>query len=254
MILEKKKSYFEEELGKNRNKPKELWKTLKSLGLSSDKARRSKISLKKDGAIQFEAQESANTFKRFYSKLADGLQEKLPKGPTNFTSQTTKNFYAKNSCNVFNDFEFSNVSEEDFKKILLSLDTSKAAGMDQIPAKLLRDGAEVLALPLRKIINLSIKLSTFPEESKIAKLKPIFKKGAKTDSKNCRPISLLPLASKLIEKSIHFQIEDYLNKKKLIYMYQSDFRTNHSTDLCLAQLIDFVATGMDEQMHTGISP
>ena len=51
MILKKKKSYFEEELGKNRNKPKELWKTLKSLGLSSGKPRQSKISLKKDSAI-----------------------------------------------------------------------------------------------------------------------------------------------------------------------------------------------------------
>ena len=70
------------------------------------------------------------------------------------------------------------------KKILLSLDTSKAAGMDQIPAKFLRDGAEVLALPLRNIINLSIKLSTFPEECKIAKLKLIFKKGARTDPKS----------------------------------------------------------------------
>ena len=52
MILKKKKSYFEEELCKNRNKPKELWKTLMSLGLSSGKARQSKISLNKDGAIQ----------------------------------------------------------------------------------------------------------------------------------------------------------------------------------------------------------
>ena len=50
-IMKKKKSNFEEELGKNRNKPKKLSKTLKSLGLSSEKARQSKISLKKDGAI-----------------------------------------------------------------------------------------------------------------------------------------------------------------------------------------------------------
>ena len=106
MILKKKKSYFEEELGKNRNKPKELWKTLKSLGLSSEKARQSKISLKQD---------------------------------------------AKTSCNVSNDFEFSNVSEEDVKKIFLSLHTSKASGMDQIPAKFLRDCTEVLALPLCEI-------------------------------------------------------------------------------------------------------
>ena len=124
--------------------------------------------------------------------------------------------------------------------------------MDQIPAKFLWDDAEVLALPLENIINLSIKLSTFPEECKIAKLKPTFKKGTRTNSKNYRPFSLLPLLSKTIEKSIHFQIEDYLNKKKLIYMHQSGFRTNHSTDLCLAQLIDFVATGMDKQVHTGM--
>ena len=132
-------------------------------------------------------------------------------------SQTTKNYYSKTSCNVSNDFQLSNVSEEIVKKILLSLDTSKIAGMDQIPAKFLRDGAEVLVLPLRNIINLSIKQSTFPEERKIAKLKPIFKKGARTDPKNYRPVSLLPLVSKISEKSIQFQIEDYLNKKKLIY-------------------------------------
>ena len=154
MILKKMKSYFEEELGKNRNKPKELWKTLKSLGLNSDKARQSKIYLNKDGAIQFEALENRNTFKSFYSELAGGLQGKLPRAPNKLTGQTTKNYYAKTSCNVSDEFEFSNVSEEDVKKILLSLDTSKATGMDQIPAKFLRDSAEVLALPFRNIIIL----------------------------------------------------------------------------------------------------
>ena len=252
MILKKNKSYLEEELCKNRNKPKELWKTLKSLGLSSDKARKSKISLNKDGSIQFEALENANTFKRFYSELARGLQEKLPRAPNKFTCQRNKNYYAKTSCNASNDFEFSNISEEHVKKILLSLDTSKVAGMDQIPAKFLRDGAEVLLLPLRNIINLSIKLSTFPKDCKIAKLKPIFKKRPRTDPENYHPISLLPLVSKIIEKPIPFQIEEYLNKKKLIYIYQSGFRTNHSPNLRLAQLIEFVATGMDKQMHTGM--
>ena len=123
--------------------------------------------------------------------------------------------------------------------------------MDQIPAQFLMDGAEVLPLPLGNI-KLSIKLSTLPEECKIAKLKLIFKKGARTDLKNYRPISLLPLVSKIIEKSIHFQIEDYLNEKNLIYMYQSGYRRNHSADLCLAQLIYFAATGMDKQMHTSM--
>ena len=85
MILKKKKSYLEEELGKNRNKPKELRKSLNSIGLSSDKARQSKISLNKDGAIKFEALENANTFKRIYSELAGGLREKLVKHPKTTT-------------------------------------------------------------------------------------------------------------------------------------------------------------------------
>ena len=146
----------------------------------------------------------------------------------------------------------SNVSEEVIKKILLRLETSKAAGMDQIPAIFLRDIAEVLALSLRNIINLSIILSTFPEECKIAKLKPISKKGARTDPKIYRTISLFPLVTNITEKSIHFPIEDYLNRKKLIYMYQSGFVTNHPADFCLAQLTDFVLTGTDKQMHTGM--
>ena len=73
MILKKKKSYFEEVLHKNRSKPKELWKALKSLNLSSDKAKQTRIYLKKDGGFQFEALEDADTFKRFYSELAGGL-------------------------------------------------------------------------------------------------------------------------------------------------------------------------------------
>ena len=92
----------------------------------------------------------------------------MPRAPNKFTSQTTKNYYAKTSCKLFNDSEFSNVSEEDTKKMLLSLDTSKAAGMDKMSVKFLWDCAEVLALPLRNIIDFLKKLSTFPEECKIA--------------------------------------------------------------------------------------
>ena len=83
--------------------------------------------------------------------------------------------------------------------------------MDQIFSKFLREGAEVLALTFRNIIDLSIKLSNFPEEWKTARLKPTFKNDVRTDLKNYRPILLLPLVLKIIEKSIHFQIGDYLH-------------------------------------------
>ena len=99
---------------------KELWKALKPLGLSSVKASRWKISLKKCGVIHVEALENANTFKMLYSELAGGLQEKLLKAPNKFTRQTTKNFCAKSSWDVFNDFQFSNVSGEVLKRFYLT--------------------------------------------------------------------------------------------------------------------------------------
>ena len=134
---------------------------------------------------------------------------------------------------------------EEVIKILLSLDTSTAAGIDQIPAKHQKDNPTVLPLPLRDIENFSIKLSIFPGESKIAKLQLIFIKDTKTDPKNYHPVLLLPLFLKIIENSIYFQIENYLSKKKRIYLYQPGSRINRLTEFCPAQLTDFVLTGME---------
>ena len=69
--------------------------------------------------------------------------------------------------------------------------------MDEISPKFLKDDPEVLAKPICDIINLSVKLSTFTDKCKIAKLTPLFKKGSKTDPKSYRPISLLPLSQVL---------------------------------------------------------
>ena len=94
--------------------------------------------------------------------------------------------------------------------------SSKASGMDEISRKILKDDTELLAKPICDMINLSIKPSTSSDKCKIPKLTPLFKKGSKTDPKNERPISLLPLTSKLIEKAIHIQAQEYLDKNGLI--------------------------------------
>ena len=118
---------------------------------------------------------------------------------------------------------------------------------------LLKDGAEVLTKPICDIINLSIKLSTFPDKCKIAKLIPLFKKGFKTDPKNYRPISLLFLLSKSIKKTIHTQTQEYLDKHSLIYKFQSGFRKFFSTDSCLVQLSDYTINSMDKGLHIGMT-
>ena len=113
----------------------------------------------------------------------------------------------------------ANVDVTTCDKILKNLDVAKASGIDQVSAKLLKNVVPVIAIHLTNIINLSIKLNTFPSKWKITKVKPLFTKGIKTQAEKYRPISLLPLKSKVIEKSIHDQTQDYLQRNGLFYVH-----------------------------------
>ena len=102
------------------------------------------------------------------------------------------------------------------------------------------------------IIFLSIKSKIFPDPFKLAKMKPIFKKGSRMDPSNYRPISLLPLISKIFEKIVHDQMIDYLVQYNILYKYQSVFRTKHSTDLCLSYLNDKILKDFVNGLFTGM--
>ena len=138
------------------------------------------------------------------------------------------------------------------RKYLINLSPNKASEIDNLSGKFLKDGADVLALPISQLCNLSISLSTFPQHCKIAKLKPQYKKGSRTEPKNFRPISLLPLLSKLIEKTIHDQVQNYCNENNIFFSFQSGFRGKHSTDTCLTYLHDKILKGFDEGLLTGM--
>ena len=76
MLRRKKSSYFDEKLAQNVKHPKELWKTLRFLGLNAKERKKLKVSLHKSGINKFEPRENANIFKKFYSKLATDLVKK----------------------------------------------------------------------------------------------------------------------------------------------------------------------------------
>ena len=142
--------------------------------------------------------------------------------------------------------------EENVLKLLKNIDTDKAPGLDNLSARFLKDGADVLAKPITQICNLSIKFSIFPIKWQIAKLKPLFKKGSTTLPKNYCPISLLSIISKIIEKVIHDQTQTYLNENKILFKFQSGFRQNYSTDSCLSYLSNKITTGFESGLHTGM--
>ena len=100
---------------------------------------------------------------------------KLPKPPNNFEIQSVNNYYKK--CNLKERLLFSKIESDKIFKILKHFDESKATGRHDLSGIFLKDGASLLATPITQLCNLSISSGRFPDACKIAKLKPLFKKG-----------------------------------------------------------------------------
>ena len=252
LVKSKKQTFYKSKLQQNIGKPKELWKTLKSLGLPNKGSCPTKTCLQKEGIKHFDDKSNATIFKDFFCNLAKNLVSKLPSPSKKFSTSSLHSYYKTSNELNASKLIFNQISSEVILDILENIDPGKAAGIDNISGKILRDGASILAAPISQICNISIKYSVFPKECKIAKLKLLFKKGPKTNPKNYRPISLLPLISKIIEKVIHDQTQKFLNENNLFYHYQSGFRKNYSTNSCLSYLQNKILQGFDSNLSTGM--
>ena len=98
--------------------------------------------------------------------------------------------------------------------------------------------AAVIAPSLLKIINIGIQTGSFPQLLKNAKLFPIYKGGPNNDPSNYRPISILPVIPKVIEKHVTKHLFAYLNKYNHIHISRSGFPQNHSCQTALVKLIN----------------
>ncbi len=105
--------------------------------------------------------------------------------------------------------QFKEVSPESVYSIISHLDPHKATGYDKIHSKLLRIAAPAITNPVTSIINNSIKTSKFPSDCKRAEVGPANKKDELLNKKNYRPLSILTSISKVIEKCINIQMNDF---------------------------------------------
>jgi hypothetical protein len=146
-------------------------------------------------------------------------------------------------------FKLRIITKEDTRSMMRKLKGSKAAGVDEIDASMLKMASEHLEEPLTYIINLSILQGRFPNKWKLGRILPLSKMKDEGLPKGYRPVCLLPAASKILEMVIVTQVASFMDKSLQYNPNHHAYRANHSTCTAMLQLSDqwLDATNRGEQ-------
>ena len=149
-------------------------------------------------------------------------------------------------------FSLSCVHPDTVRKIILGLKNSKASGVDNIDTYIIKLVAEEILPAVTHIVNLSIQQAVFPSLYKVAKVIPLFKKGDPLLPKNYRPVAILCILSKVIERVVYMQIVEYMTKNDLFHPNHHGFRAHHSTATAMVQMYDSWVQAADKGELTGV--
>ena len=158
-----------------------------------------------------------NDIAKYFLTVALNLVKKI----TNVTklfdidSQKFKQYYRDKGV-IPKSFKISKILKQFILKELCKLNPTKSTGIDGIKPIFLKDGAQIIKSAITHIINLSIETEKVPDLLKQAIVKPLFKKGSRLEVGNYKPVSLLCITSKILEKAVYVQHEKYLVEKKLL--------------------------------------
>jgi hypothetical protein len=155
----------------------------------------------------------------------------------------------------FSDIQLSNphtiyltpVTDSEIYNIIMTLKNSKSSGYDDITTTLIKLVAKNICRPITHIVNLSFEQGRFPEELKMSVVKPIFKKGDECDPCNYRPITIIPIISKILEKAMLKRLNDFLLKFNILHPQQFGFRKNSSTTTACFDLIRYVTENLNNK-------
>ena len=237
-----RKKYFQTYFMENGNNMKKLWTGIKSI-LANKNSMLSRIHKIKDknGISTSDQSEMSNILNEFFVNVGNDTAKSIhhnPKSPTEYLANG-------NSDSIF----LSPVSPFEVNETILKLDSSKSIGPNSIPIKLLKILRPKVSHSLATMVNRSFSTGIFPSKLKIAKVVPIFKKGDPQVLSNYRPISLLPIFSKIYEKLMHKRIYVFLKEKKILYPLQFGFQENNSIDHALITMTEEIRSSLDNRRY-----
>ena len=146
--------------------------------------------------------------------------------------------FCNNRLKTETNFSIPPITVYEVGKFIEGLSNRKAMGPEKIPVHLLKLALPYIVEPLTYVYNLCIKQNIYPSSLKIAKVVPLPKSKDRSDPNNYRPISLLPILNKPLEKHVQKHLLSYMESNALFHKFQSGFRKNHSCHTSLTALVD----------------
>ena len=146
---------------------------------------------------------------------------------------------------ILNSFFFRPTNTFEVNKIIMSL-KNKLSNIKTYSVKILKFISSIISPILACLINISIFSGHFPAPFKIARVVPIFKSGDKNNVNNYRPISILPIFSKIFEKIVFNQIYNYFEIFKLFNPSQFGFRKKNSTSNTITNALQYIYDHLDQ--------
>ena len=143
LIAEKKRNYFETKLTENIGKSKELWKTLKALGLPNKVSIATINALKDDKVVKYDPKSISKVFQTFFTNMAKTLQQKLPPPSNKYGIDSVKNIYK--NLNITPKFQLKSTTEDIVLNLFKNIDISKEASVDNLPGRFLKDCAVIFS-------------------------------------------------------------------------------------------------------------
>lgn len=234
-----KKSYYQRLLGESKSNLKKSWSVMREI-IGNDRHTHSNKQFIVNNQVVDDKVTIVNAFNDLFVNLGPSLARDIP------DVDIEPDEYLKG--NYVNSFFAKPVSEEEILAVIKRLKNS-SPGLDGISAHLIKSIGQAIVKPLSHIVNLSFSQGIFPSQLKKAYVIPIYKGGDSQLLKNYRPVSVLPVFSKIFESLMYDRLKEYITEHNILYEHQFGFRKGHSTQVALTVFINKVMNALDNSQH-----
>ena len=230
------REHFDQLLCNYKNNLKKTWMVIKDL-INKKKSSKASSRFYIDNICTTNKQTIADRFNSYFVNIGPTLANKIPE----IKKSPLDNMGPRNSNSIF----IAPVVENEVHSLILNL-KSNSPGWDSVSATIIKSAERTILKPLTHVLNLSVTTGTFPSEMKIARVIPLLKTGDPMVLTNYRPVFVLPVFSKVLERLMYNRLTSFVNKYKLLYSYQFGFRERYSTSLAMIYLVDRISQALDD--------